>query len=388
MKNRQPLSILFLHISDVFGGAERTTYNLLKNINTEIFKITLITSVNLSRMFSALPVASIICAEDIGLSTNFSYSSPLSNDVKLLSDVLGVNKYDLAFGMMHNASALLACVKKVYSIKTKIISSPRGPLNIFLDGIKVKEEKLFYKIIITLLCGTSDGLIVASNGMRDECVLHFGAKKEKVIVIPNSVDIHDIQDRIKERLKIEIPHEFPIISTACRLSSEKNIPFLIKAFSEIRKERKAKLLIIGDGPEKESLYVLAGALGIRDEVYFVGYQDNPFQYIAASDIFVHTSDFEGFSNSIIEAMACKVPVVSTDCPYGPGEIITNKINGFLVAINDSGGLINAINALLDDRQLKEAISMQGFITASNYSIERMTKAYETYFYGVAHSQEE
>jgi|WetSurSiteA1Bulk_404760.scaffolds.fasta_scaffold42221_1 glycosyltransferase involved in cell wall biosynthesis len=377
---RQPIKIFFLHISDTFGGAERTTYNLVKNINSEVFKITLVTSKKLSPYFSNVPCESIIWSEDIGMDISFGNSSQLSKDVKILSHLLNNNQYDLAFGMMHNASSLLACVKKIYHLNTKIVSSPRGPLSVYLNTcITSKEEKAFYKTLFSLFCRFSEGLIVSSAGVKDECVFNFGAKSEKVTVIHNSVDLAVIQQKIAEKVRFSFPDYFFLLSTACRLSQDKNLPFLIKAFSEIRKDLKVKLLIIGDGPEKTNLQVLCKSLAIEDDVCFVGFQENPFKYIAASDLFVHTCLFEGFGNAIIEAMACKVPVIATDCPYGPREIIQNGENGMLVGMNDTHGMAKAISTILQNTRIGNKLSRNGFNTASKYSDVEMAKAYEEFF---------
>lgn len=383
MAHIRPIKILFLHPADIFYGAERISYNLLKNINKELFEVTLITSKSLSPQFSFIPSDSILSLEGIGLSLYFSNSTSFSKDVRVVADILKSNAFDIAFGMMHYASSLLACAKKIYHPKIKVISSPRGSCNIFLHECIKSEERAFYKILFTLFCHYSDGLIVPSNGVKDECVLNFGAKSEKVAVINNSVDLRAIQQKSKEQPDMPFPDDFFLISTACRLSQEKNLSFLIKVFSELRKKLKVKLLIIGDGPEKADLQALCKGLNLTDEVYFTGFQENPFKYIAASDVFVHTCLFEGFGNAIIEAMACKVPVVATACPYGPIEIIENGENGILVGMNDSEGMKQAIKALLVNREMRKVIYRKGFQTASKYTIEKMVNAYESFFCAMA-----
>jgi glycosyltransferase involved in cell wall biosynthesis len=378
--NKDCIKILYLHLGNAFGGAERTTCTLLKNINTKIFKITLITSKQFSQQFTSIPCDSIIWTEDIGIDMYFDNSTPLAKYSRILNDILHHKKYDLAFGMMHYASSLLACVKNIYKIKTKIVSSPRGPLNIFIENIlKNKEEKAFFTTFFSLFCRISDRLVVPSNGVKNECVFDFNAESEKVIIIPNSIHLSDIQQKAKVRLEINLPHDFSIITTACRLSFEKNLPFLIRVFHELRNNIKAKLLIIGNGPEKENLHRLVNNLDLEEEVFFLGYQENPFKYIAASNVFVHTCFLEGFGNSILEAMACKVPVVATACPYGPGEIIENGVNGLLVGMNDSKGMIKSIKTILENREMKSKLSLKGYETASKYTSEKMVRAYEKIF---------
>ena len=140
--------------------------------------------------------------------------------------------------------------------------------------------------------------------------------------------------------------------------------FLLETFSELRKKLKVKLLDPRRRTEKTNLQNSCKYLNITDDVYFLGFQKNPFKYIAASDVFVHSCLFEGFGNAIIEAMACQVPVIATACPYGPGEIIKQGENGVLVRMNDSEGMIKTIKTLLENQKKREALSVKGFMHAS------------------------
>lgn len=380
MADIQPVKILYLHPTFTFGGAERTSLNLLTGLNKDRFKVTLVTSKKIASYFSELPLEKIIYIEDIGMGIWFGNIKNLWRDVRIVSRLLSKEKPDIAFGMMHYSSAILALAKKLFMLNVKVISSPRGPSTEYLNiCFNKKSERMFLKLLFSFFCRHSDGLIVPSSGTKDDCVRYYGARGEKVAVIPNSVDVGEIQKKIREELDISFPPDFSIISTAGRLSVEKNLPFLIKAFSAMRRERKVKLLVIGDGTERRKLQEFVNSLQIGEDVYFVGYHENPYKYIAASDVFVHTCLVEGFGNAIIEAMACKVPVVATACPVGPGEIIKNNENGLLVPLDDLEGLIHAIRIILENRNMRERLSFKGFTTASHYSIERMVSSYEAFF---------
>jgi glycosyltransferase involved in cell wall biosynthesis len=281
--------------------------------------------------------------------------------------------------MMHYPSSLLVCAKKIFTPGVKVIVSPRGPSSEYL---RYFEPKLFrtmwLKIVFSFFHKYTDGLIVASHGMREDCV-RFHADPAKIRVVPNSVDLGRSGISDHEDADIDIPAGFRVISTSGRLEKEKNLSFLLNSFSTARKQEKLKLIVIGDGSEKEHLRELAHELGVGGDVLFLGHQSNPFKFIKKSDIFVHTCLFEGFANSIIEAMACGVPVIAVDCPYGPRDIITHGENGFLIPMADSAKMVNTLLMLARDAELRNSIAIKGYARAADFSIEEMVKGYESFF---------
>jgi glycosyltransferase involved in cell wall biosynthesis len=188
-----------------------------------------------------------------------------------------------------------------------------------------------------------------------------------------------------EDADINIEESFLVFSAAGRLEKEKNLPFLLRTFSQVRKKIEAKLLIIGEGSEKVLLQNLSAELGIADDVIFVGYQRNPYKYIVKSDIFVHTCLFEGFPNIVLEAMAFGVPVVTMDCPYGPRDIIKHGENGFLVPMNDERALVDTLLKLANNKELRDLTAKKGFERVMDFSIKKMVDGYESFFCNIAHN---
>lgn len=384
MADIQPVKILFFHPTHTFGGAERTALHLLKGLDTERFRVTLVTSREIAPVFSGTALQKIIYVEDLGMDIWFGRVKTIWKDVRIAARLLKAEKPDIAFGMMHYSSAILAAAKKIFRIKAKVISSPRGPSSVYLKTCFTKKsERLFLGRLFYLFCRYSDGLIVPSAGTKEDCIKNYGARRERVRVINNSIDTADIKKRCREETGLAIPADAFIISTAGRLSMEKNIPLLFNAFAVLRQTEEARLLIIGEGSEKESLRALAKKLGMADDVVFLGFQENPYKYIKRSDVFVHTCLVEGFGNIIIEAMACGVPVIATDCPYGPREIIKNNENGVLVDMDDFEALAQAIRSLLQDTGRRKDLSEKGYLRSLDFSIEKMVSAYEEFFLQVA-----
>ena len=126
---------------------------------------------------------------------------------------------------------------------------------------------------------------------------------------------------------------FPVVINVARLEEQKGQEYLIRSFVRIKKEIPlTKLVILGEGHLEHKLRDLAKGLGLEQDVVFLGWQKNPFKFLAYSKVFVLSSLWEGFPNTLLEAMALGLPVISTDCPSGPNEIIKHGENGFLIRL--------------------------------------------------------
>lgn len=188
-------------------------------------------------------------------------------------------------------------------------------------------------------------LIVAnSKGNALDLTENFGIEKENIKVIYNSCDIAGIKNLAMETMQENITDFFrnPVIVTAGRLTKAKGQWHLIRIFSELKKHiPEAKLVILGDGELKQSLVDLAHKLSLKTsscfnknnnaDIIFTGFVKNPFQFIKKAKVFAFTSLWEGLPNALIEAIACGVPVIASDCASGPREILAPKTNFYIRA---------------------------------------------------------
>src|SRR5205807_1946109 len=145
----------------------------------------------------------------------------------------------------------------------------------------------------------------------------------------------------------------PVLVAVGRLRMQKDFPTLIKAFALVRKVRLARLVIIGEGRQGANLQRLIETLGLKDDVALAGYMENPFAWMARASLYVLSSVWEGLPGVLIEALACGCPVVSTNCPSGPSEILDAGAYGRLVPCRDPEAMAEAILSTLDqpcDRQ--------------------------------------
>ena len=158
----------------------------------------------------------------------------------------------------------------------------------------------------------------------------------------------------------ETPDKTYLILAVGRLVKQKNFSMLIHAFSEVVKSTNARLAILGEGPERHSLETEARSLRIEKHLLMPGWVPNPYAYMSRSDLFVLSSNHEGFPNALVEALACGCPVVSTDCPHGPSEILENGKWGILTPVDNyiamSKAIIRSLNQKPNRQKLQERVT--------------------------------
>jgi glycosyltransferase involved in cell wall biosynthesis len=181
--------------------------------------------------------------------------------------------------------------------------------------------------------------------------------KERVATIHNPVFRSDITLLSSERLDHPwlVQRDIPVVVGAGKLKPQKDFKTLLRAFAIVRQQRPVKLIICGEGRERDSLMGLARELGIETDVDLIGSVRNLYAVLARASVFVLSSAWEGLPNVLIEALACGCPVVSTDCPSGPAEILDNGAFGRLVPVGDAIRMADAIRQTLEAPPTKEGM---------------------------------
>lgn len=359
------------------GGSERVLLNLLKGLDRKDFSITLVLY---ERVFDfTLPEDIDVEILNIYASRNF-FKLTAGFILKTASLVRAIrkNRPDVLFSLISSTNVTVTLAKLLSGVKCKLVVSEHTHPSVNLcneiyGGItKYLVKKLYPK---------ADRVIAVSDGIRRDLVKDFHTPETKIDVIYNPVDIEEIKMLSGE--KVEHPwfnDPIPLIMTVGRLTRQKGYPYLLRAFSIVRESRNCRLIFIGEGEDRKKLEAMSEELGIKADTDFLGFQKNPFKYMAKASIFVLSSLFEGFGNVIVEAMALGLPVISTDCLSGPSEIIEDKKNGILVPVKDEKALALAILHVLSDDMLSRELGNNAVQRASDFSIEKIVKKYREVFF--------
>lgn len=192
-------------------------------------------------------------------------------------------------------------------------------------------------------------IVAVSRGAADDLARTTGLPRSRIEVVYNPV----ITPTLLELARGEPDHpwfapgEPPVILGAGRLTRQKDFPTLVRGFAELRRRRPARLIILGEGEDRPAIEGLAGELGVGDDVALPGFRHNAPAYMARSALFVLSSAWEGLPTVLIEALGIGTPVVSTDCPSGPREILQDGRLGGLVPIGQPTALAAAMECALD-----------------------------------------
>ncbi len=226
-----------------------------------------------------------------------------------------------------------------------------------------------------------NGIVAVSNGLAKAADHEKRKNVAATRVISNPVEVTRIRSLAEDGSSVSAPR--PFILTAGRLVQQKGHDLLIKAFADTPSACGMDLVILGDGPLRPALVAQAAALGVADRVRLIGFQANPWAWMARSRLFVLPSRWEGFGNVVAEALACGAPTLVTDCDYGPQEQIAHGVSGWVVATENAPALASAMDMLLSKRALRTRLALNGMIRANDFDAAKIADAYTRLFVEIA-----
>jgi glycosyltransferase involved in cell wall biosynthesis len=217
-------------------------------------------------------------------------------------------------------------------------------------------------------------IIAISGGVKSSLEL-LGIGSDRIVVIPNPQDLSYIRRRAQETASLPELASVPRLVTVGRLIAAKDHRSLLEAFRIVLNYVPAQLVVVGDGPLEAELKQRARDLRIAEHVWWAGWQQNPFAIMRQCHVYAHSSRHEAFGNTIVEAMACGLPVVATDCGGGIAEMFCGGLRRFIVPVGDPAAMAEALLPLMSNRAALDAARLQFEGRADAFSVEKIAEEY-------------
>lgn len=245
-------------------------------------------------------------------------------------------------------------------IRTRLVLREASSLANTKSAVKRQAMRWLYR--------QAGGVVAVSEGVAQD-LRGLGLSGSRISVIRNPVDVERLGQLASVGLPLELRDKAPYVVSLGRLTEAKDFSTLLRAYAISTLRSSHRLIIIGEGEQRTNLESLILALGLEDRVLLTGAMDNPYHVLAGASLHVLSSRWEGYPNVLLEALALKVPVVSTDCPHGPREILDGGRHGRLVPVGDPAALARAMDAELEQPSSGFAILLEANnpqVVASSY----------------------
>lgn len=349
------------------GGADRVTATLLRRLDRARFEPSLAVVKAEGPFMQDLPA---------DVTVHVLGSQRLATSVPALSQLLRRTRPDVLFSTASACNPIAVIAATLARSKAKIVLSERNALFRGRRGdLKQQIEVLLKRVTYS----RADVVTAVSQGVADQLVSDIGLDRNHVTVVYNPM----VDDDTAERAREPVSHPWfaddqcPVILACARLVEQKDYPSLLEAFAKVRAKKQVRLFVLGDGPLRESLTAYAARLGVGESVCFFGFDKNPLKYMSRAYMLMHASRAEGLPGSLIQTMACGTPVVSTDCDFGPREVISQPgADGFLVPVGDTDALADRALALLDNADLRRSVGARARVSANRFTVTAAMQRYE------------
>ena len=321
------------------GGAERATLNLAEGIAGRNYAVDLVLAQAEGPYLADIPES--VRVVDLSAS-------------RVLTSMLGLVHYlrrerpEAMLSVLRHANIVALWARRLAAVPIRLVVSERNTLSRSAQHGLSRRARLMPQLIRRFY-PWADGIVAVSKGVADDLAQVAGIPRERIQVIYNPI----VTPELSEKAKARIDHSWfnsgqpPVLLAVGSLSPKKDFRTLIQAFARVRETRCLRLLILGEGQERPALEMLVRQLGLEQDVSMPGFVENPYPYMGRASLFVLSSRWEGLPGVLIEALFCGAPIVATDCPNGPREILADGKYGQLVPVGDEIALGNAIQASLD-----------------------------------------
>lgn len=309
--------LIVVHHLGIGGGAEKIAGLLGKELHRRKYEVTFLTFYDRSPKYDH--AGTVICRREKLTQDIFTKSFKVLGRARHIAKICKKQKIDTVISFLNDANFSTSLSKKVFFNPSKIVLSEQNNT--------LAQPKIFQSLV-RWLYPRADLTVALSKGIELILNKHFDIKKTTTIY--NMQDIEKFQEKGEKQLEpkknLELFEKgFNFISIG-RLSEQKSQKNMIKTFKlVVEKNPSCKLIILGDGKLKSKLQKLIKTLGLEENVYLLGVVDNVHPYLKKADCFVFTSQYEGFGNVVTEALTHNLNVISTDCKFGPREILCPEL---------------------------------------------------------------
>ena len=372
--HKKKVSILITAIT--VGGAERVVLTLIQNLKQDVeLNLVLLQNIIELKMPDGVKIHFLnsVNRSEMGIVKILKLPILAYRYSRLCRE----NKIDISISFLSRAH-YVNCMSRLFGYNQKIIICERTYVSEYFKSMNIVTGGI-QRIILKKLYPKAN--LIIPNSLLSEIDLKENFKiKTEFKVINNPIDLKTINQLASENVNNFLFDDFTFIHVAV-MRAEKNYDLLIDAFYLI-KDLKCKLLLLGKGEMETVIRKKIKQLDLEMRVSLLGRDTNPYKYLAKANCFVLSSNFEGFPNVILESLACKLPVISTDCKSGPREILapgtnirfTHKDNielaryGVLVPVNNSKLMAKAMRLLYEDQEIRKEYKNRSLERAENYNL--------------------
>lgn len=270
----------------------------------------------------------------------------------------------------------------------RVVFNQQTPVTAFLTDADFAWREGWRRRMFTattrLTYSAADLVIATSRGVADDLAANFGVSPDAIQIVPNPVDLDAVRVHAQAPLPdgAGFPGPGPLIVAAGRLAHAKNYPLLIDAMRILRETCPARLCILGQGELEPELRQQIARNNLDDAIVLMGFQQNPWKFIARAQVFALSSHYEGFGNVLIEAMALGVPVVAT-ASAGTRDIVNHGVDGVLVEPHTAQGMAGALRQLVDHESVRVAMGRQAMRSAERFAAPAVIARYDSVLRGLA-----